>query len=116
MISGIQVIALFTALILSYFSFLHFKRGEFTVREYAGWQFIWLVFAAVSLFPGQFKVISGQFGAIRPLDFFTIIGFIVVLSISFYTYVNVDRLRKKLDQAVRDLALRDVAPKKKKSK
>jgi hypothetical protein len=108
MITGLQVFALFAALILSYFSFLSFKRHEFTLREYLGWQTVWGIFGVVTLFPAQFAVWSTKFGSIRPLDFFTVSGFIVVLSISFYTYVNVDRLRKKLEKAIRDLALKDL--------
>lgn len=108
MITGLQLIAFFAALFLSYFSYLCFKRHDFTLKEYMGWQSVWLVFAIVTLFPEEFSVWSTKFGSIRPLDFFTVIGFIVVLSISFYTYVNVDRLRKKLERAIRDLALSDI--------
>lgn len=106
MISGIQILALFAALILSYFSYLQYKRKEFTFREYLGWQLVWICFGAVTLFPEWFRVISARFGAISTLDFFTVLGFIVVLSISFYTYINVDRLRKRLEKAIRELALK----------
>lgn len=118
MITGVQVMALFAALILSYMSFLQLKRHEFTIREYFGWQVIWICFGAVTLFPESFKVLAGQFGTFRTLDFFTVVGFIVVLSISFYTYVNVDRLRKRLEKAIRELALTtlDEPPAKKRNK
>jgi len=104
--SGLQLIGLIFTFVQAYFTFLHFKRGEFTLRECLGWMSIWLVFGAVTLFPEFFKVVAGNFGALRPLDFFTILGFIVILSISFYTYVSVDRLRKSLEKAVRELALK----------
>lgn len=108
MITGLQLIALFAVLILSYFSFLSFKRNDFSLREYGGWQLLWLTLGLVTLFPERFSVWSDKFGSIRPLDFFTVMGFVVVLSISFYTYVNLDRLRKKLEKAIRDLALKDI--------
>lgn len=108
MISGIQTIALLAAFVLSYFSYLHFKRREFTIREYLGWQVLWIIFAAVTLFPEWFRVLAGKTGALTTLDFFTVMGFVVVLSISFYTYVNVDQLRKRLEKAIRDLALKDL--------
>ena len=111
MVSGIQIIGIIFALAQSYFTFLHYKRKEFTIRECAGWLFIWLMFAVVTLFPGEFRILAGNFGAFRPLDFFTVVGFLVVLSISFYTYINVDRLRKRLEVAVRELALNDVTKK-----
>lgn len=109
--SGIQLLALLFALTQGYFTHLHYRRREFTVREFYGWSAVWLVFALVTIFPESFKVFAGTVGALRPLDFFTVVGFIVVLSISFYTYVNVDRLRKKLEKAVRDLALQQVPEK-----
>jgi hypothetical protein len=108
MINGIQLIAVVAALILSYFSYLHLKRNEFTIKEYFGWQLVWVAFAAATLFPDAFKVLAGQFGAFRPLDFFTVLGFVVVLSISFYTYVYLDRVRKKLDRTIQELALQDI--------
>jgi hypothetical protein len=107
-ILGIQIVALFFALVQLYFTYLHYKRSEFTRREAAGWTLVWLSFAVVTLFPEAFAAFSQEFGTIRLLDFFTVVGFIVVLSISFYTYVNVDRLRKKLEKAVRDLALQEL--------
>lgn len=113
MLNGIQIIALFFALFLSYFTFLSFKRHEFTVKEYLAWQLVWIMFAWVTLFPEQFALVAGDFGAVRPLDLFTVLGFIVVLGISFYTYVNVDRLGKKLEKTVRDLAMQDLGSKRK---
>ena len=109
MISGIQVIALLFALAQGYFTYLHFRRGDFTLRECMGWMFIWIVFAGVTLFPDAFKVFAGSFGALRPLDFFTVLGFIVVLSISFYTYVSLDRLRKHVEGSIRERALTGLA-------
>jgi hypothetical protein len=114
MVSGIQLIGAIFALTLSYFSFLHYKRGEFTVREFIGWEVLWVGFVAATLVPERFGVFLGELGVIRAFDFFSVAGFIVVLSISFYTYVNVDRLRKKLEKTVRDLALADLPDQKKK--
>jgi hypothetical protein len=106
--SGIQIVGLLFALGQCYFTFLHYKRDEFTIREAFGWTLIWIAFGAVTMFPDVFQRLSGNVGTLRLLDFFTIIGFIVVLSISFYTYVNLDRLRKKLERAVRELSLKDL--------
>jgi len=59
-------------------------------------------------------VFAGNLGAIRPFDLFSVLGFIVVLSISFYTYVSLDRLRKSLERAVRDIAMNEDRPRRKK--
>ena len=115
MVSGIQIIGIFFGLILTYFTYLHFKREEFSVWEFLGWEVVWVLFILIALFPGKFGQYSGDLGAIRPMDLFTVLGFIVVLSIAFYTYINVDRLRKRLEKAIRDLALQDLKEEKKKN-
>lgn len=105
MVSGIQIVGAIFGLLVSYFTFLHWKRREFTFREFLGWEAIWVGFIAATLFPNSFSIFLGNLGVLRLLDLFSIIGFILVLSITFYTYVGLDRLRKKLEKAIRDLAL-----------
>lgn len=105
MVSGIQLLGVIFGLALSYFTFLCYKRGEFTKRETIGWELLWVIFVLVTMFPEKIAVYSRNLGAIRPLDLFVILGFIIVLSISFYTYVNVDRLRKSFEKTIRELAL-----------
>ena len=107
-VSGIQILAVLFAVVMSYFTFLSFKRKEFTLTEVLGWIIIWLLLAIAAIFPDRFGQIAGDFGALRPLDLFTMMGFVVVLSISFYTYINVDRLRKKMEKTIRDLAIKDL--------
>lgn len=113
MLNGIQIIATFFGLVWSYFTFLAFKRSELTIREFIGWEILWIGFILVSIFPTEFELFSGSLGAIRPMDLYSVLGFIVVLSISFYTYVNLDRLRKKVEKTIRDLALDEVRKNKK---
>ena len=112
MVSGIQIIGVLFSLIASYFTFLNYKRSEFTLRECVGWEIVWVAFGLATIFPQSFKIFSASLGAVRALDLFTVFGFIVVLSISFYTYINLDRLRKRLENAIRDMALSDIEKKK----
>jgi hypothetical protein len=107
MVSGIQVLGTLFGLVLSYFTFLNYKRHEFTLREFLCWEALWVCFIAITLFPVRLFALSSELGAIRPLDLFSVFGFFVVLSISFYNYVNIDRLRKQLEKSVRDIALAD---------
>ena len=105
MVSGIQLVGILFSLLASYFSFLNYKRQEFTLRELLGWEIVWVGFLLSTLFPNALNIFLPGFGVLRSFDLLSIIGFILVLSISFYTYINVDRLRKKLEKAIRDLAL-----------
>lgn len=107
MISTIQVLVLIFVLAQAYFTYLHYKRQEFTVRECLGWLLIWVSFGAVALYPEFFAVVSTKLGAIRSLDFFTIAGFVIVLAISFYSYIQIDRLRRRFERIVRELSLQD---------
>ncbi|MEI6478411.1 MAG: DUF2304 domain-containing protein [bacterium] len=107
MVTGIQLVGIIFGLVLTYFTFLHYKRDEFSLKEFLGWQAIWVCFLAITLFPNTFYSFNSDLGILRPLDLYTILGFIVVMSITFYNYVNVDRLRKQLEKAIRDLALKD---------
>lgn len=108
MVSGIQIIGAVFGLILCYFTFLNYKRHEFTVREFLGWMILWVGFIVVTLFPNMFRVFNGKLGTIRAFDLFSVIGFVVVLSISFYTYTSLDRVRKTLEKTIRDLTLKDI--------
>jgi hypothetical protein len=109
MVTGIQVFGAVFGIILCYFTFLHYKRQEFTFKEFLGWEALWLAFLGATLFPEAFQVFSKRMGALRPFDFFSVLGFFVSLSISFYTYVNLDKVRKKMEKALRDMALADLA-------
>ncbi len=107
MVSGIQILGIIFGLVISYFTFLHFKRGQFTLREFIGWEILWVVFMLTTIFVQSFQPFTSDLGAVRLFDLIVALGFIVVLSISFYTYVCVDILRKNLEKAIRDLALDD---------
>ncbi len=107
MVSGIQVIGIIFGLVLSYFTFLHYKREEFTIREFWGWEILWIGFILITLYPNRIQVFAGNLGAIRPFDLFSVLGFIVVLSISYYTYVSLDRLRKSFEKAIRGIAMHE---------
>jgi hypothetical protein len=111
MVSGIQVIALIFALAQGYFTYVQWKKREFTLREFLAWEAVWITFAITTLFPRQIALLAGDLGTFRPLDFFTILGFMLVLLIAFRTYVEVDRVRKTLEKTIRDLALEDIKEK-----
>jgi len=68
---------------------------------------LWVGFAVVTLYPSMFEVFVKDIGVVRAFDLFSVLGFVVVLSISFYTYVNLDRFRKKMERAIRELSLKE---------
>jgi hypothetical protein len=104
MVLGIQVFGTLFGLFMIYYSFLHFKRKEFTVKEFTFWMVLWIVFIYVALFPEALDIIVTQLSLSRTLDFFIIVGFMTLLAMFFYTYTLVRINQKKLELIVRKMA------------
>lgn len=103
---GIQIIGILFSLFMMYYTFLHYKRKEFTIREYGFWMALWAVFIIVTLFPAILGPILKTLSIARALDFFVIIGFLFLIGAIFYTYTIVRKNQKKLEEIVRNIAMR----------
>ena len=104
MFLGIQLFGLFFGLFMVYYSFLHFKRNEFTIKEFSFWLLLWLAFIYVALFPEALDFIVKNLSLSRTMDFFIIIGFMVLIAMFFYTYTLVRINQRKLEEIVRKIA------------
>ena len=96
MVLGIQILGTFFGLFMMYYTFLHFKRKEFTLKEVSFWLFLWIIFIYVSLFPNALDFIVKKLALSRAMDFFIIAGFMVLIAMFFYTYVLVRVNQRKL--------------------
>ena len=105
-ILGIQIIGILFGFFMMYYTFLHYKRKEFTMREYGFWLILWALFIVVTLFPDILDPILKSLSIARALDFFIIIGFLFLIGMIFYTYTNVRANQKKLEEVVRKIALK----------
>ena len=106
MILGIQLLGLIFALFMLYISFLHFKRNEFTVNEAGFWIILWVSFLVVTLIPRILNPIVQTLSITRTMDLFVILGFMFLIFAIFYTYGLVRRYQKKLENLVRELAIK----------
>ena len=104
MVLGIQVVGLFFAGFMVYFSYLHFKRNEFTPKEFTFWLVLWVLFAAVALFPGMLDVLVEKWNLTRTMDLLIIAGFMVLLALFFYVYTLLRQLQRKMEKLVSALA------------
>ena len=104
MVLGIQILGTFFGLFMMYYTFLHFKRKEFTLKEFSFWLFLWIIFIYVSLFPNALDFIVKKLALSRTMDFFIIAGFMVLIAMFFYTYVLVRVNQRKLEYIVRKIA------------
>lgn len=105
-ILGIQIIGILFGFFMMYYTFLHYKRKEFTMKEYAFWLVLWAIFIIVTLFPGILDPILKSLSIARALDFFIIIGFLFLIGVIFYTYTIVRKSQKKIEEIVRNIAVK----------
>jgi len=105
-ILGIQILGILFGFFMMYYTFLHFKRKEFTVKEYSFWFVFWGLFVVMTLFPQILDPILITLSISRTLDFFVITGFLFLTFVIFYTYTIVRKLQNKLEEVVRRSALK----------
>jgi len=82
-ILGIQIIGILFGFFMMYYTFLHYKRKEFTMREYGFWLILWALFIVITLFPDILDPILKSLSIARALDFFIIIGFLFLIGMIF---------------------------------
>jgi len=102
---SVQILGILFVLWMTYLTFFHYRRKEFTFWEYSFWQIAWLGLAAVIIFPKSTSFITRTFGFYRALDFLTVGAIILLLGVTFRNYVLLRRLQRQLEYAVRKIAL-----------
>ena len=105
-ILGVQMLGVLFGSFMVYYNFLQYKRKEFTIKEYGFWFIFWSAFVVLTIFPQILDPLLATFGIIRALDLFVITGFLFLTFVIFYTYVQVRRTQKKLEDLVRNIALK----------
>lgn len=105
--NAIQIIAIIFVLWMTYFSFLHYRRREFSLWEFSFWQVIWIGLAIVVLFPGPTEFLIEKLRFNRAFDLLTAGGILILFGATFRNYVIVRRTDKRLEELTRKIALRD---------
>lgn len=105
-ILGIQILGVLFGFFMMYYTFLQYKRKEFTIKEYSFWFLFWAAFVAVTLFPQVLDPILTTLNIGRTLDLFIIGGFLFMVFIVFYTYTLVRKNQKRLEEVVRNIAIK----------
>ena len=106
MLLEIQIAGSLFGMFMIYYSFLNYKRKEFTVKEFSFWAFLWIMFIIVALFPFLLDPLVKKIGFLRALDLLTIIGFIFLTTAVFYTYTLARKNQKKMETIVREMAMK----------
>ena len=105
MILGIQIIGVMFGLFLIYYTFLQYKKREFSKTELVVWILCWSVYIYVTLYPKSLEFLAKKLNLVRTMDLLTIVGFMFLIGMSFYNHTLVRRNRKKLEVAVRQIAI-----------
>ncbi|MBU1289747.1 DUF2304 domain-containing protein [Patescibacteria group bacterium] len=108
MILGIQIIGIIFGLLMIYFSFLHYKRQEFSKIQFLFWEIVWGVFILIVVFPKITNGIVHKMGVNRAMDLLTILGLMFITFMTFYNYTSIYRLKQKLEEKVRKETLREL--------
>ena len=103
---GIQIAGLLFGLLLMYYSFLNYKRKEFSVKEFSFWSLLWLVFIIVAIFPSVLDPVSKTLNFARTFDLLVISGFLFLMLTVFYTYIITRHNQRKIEAVVREMAIR----------
>lgn len=105
-ILGIQILGILFGFFMMYYTFLQHKRKEFTIKEYSFWFVFWGIFVIITLFPQLLDPVLTTLNIARALDFFIIAGFLFLIFVIFYTYTIVRKNQTKLEEVVRNIALK----------
>ena len=106
MVLGIQIAGFLFGLFLIYYSFLNYKRKQFSAKEFLFWCFAWALFVYIAIFPYNLDPIVKKLGFLRTLDLLVITGFLVLILAVFYTYTVGKKNQKMLETVVREIAIK----------
>ncbi len=105
MVLGIQILGLLFGIFMMYLTFLHYKRNEFTAKSFGVWTLLWALFIVAALFPDLLDYFVYKGGFIRTLDFFMVLGFMLLIGAVFLNYSLLRKTQRKVEELVRKNAL-----------
>jgi len=106
MVLEIQIIGIVFALFMTYFSFLQLKRKEITGMEFTFWLSCWLIVVIIALMPSILDPIVETFAFARALDLVIVLGFLFLISITYFNYASIKKMSKKQEAIVREVAFK----------
>jgi len=104
---GIQIVGLIFGLVMIYFSFINFKRKEFSPRDFIIWGTIWVIFMIAIIFPQKLNIFLETLKITSALWLFTILGFLFLFAMVFYLHAISRRNQRKIESLVKKIALEE---------
>ena len=106
MVLGIQIAGFLFGLFMVYYSFLNYKKREFTVKEFSFWILVWILFIVIAIFPSILDPVSKSLSFARTFDLLVIVGFLFLIISVFYTYTVTRKTQKQVETIVRSMAMK----------
>ncbi len=106
MVLGVQVAGALFGIFMMYYTFLKYKRKEFSSSEYLCWMVLWVAFVLASLFPNWLNPIVASLSFARTFDFLVVVGFLFIIGLTFYTYTLVNKSKRQVEELVRTIAMK----------
>src|SRR3989338_6960524 len=106
MVLGIQIAGFLFGLFFLYYTFINYKRKEFTAKEFALWAILWVAAIVIAFFPSLLDTIVRYGGFFRALDVLIVSGFLFLIAAIFYTYTVTRKNQKQLETIVREMAMK----------
>lgn len=103
----IQFLGVIFGSAMLYFTFVKFKRKELSTLELGIWFGAWIMLILIALVPYILDFIISPLHFYRRLDFFVVVGFFLLLGLSFYNYSVAKRIERKMEILVRKEAFRN---------
>ncbi len=107
MISLTKIIGFVFGVLMTYATFLSYKKKEINKAHFFFWELVWFFMLFVVLFTNLATEAVKAIGFIRVMDFLTVAGFIVIILLSFYNYSSLNKIKKQLEDSVRKEAFKN---------
>ena len=101
----IQIAGALVSVFIVYLTYVKFKKKEFSVGEASFWISFWLVSGYLFIFPKTVNPLVEALNIKRPLDLYIIVAVFFWSVITYLNYLNVRRIKNKIETLVREVAL-----------
>ncbi|HDD05205.1 MAG TPA: DUF2304 domain-containing protein [Candidatus Aenigmarchaeota archaeon] len=102
----IQLMGIVFGVFLVYESWVFRVKGEIKKYDFLLWVLVGSALVLINVFPSSLNSILESMGFLRAFDFFTLVGFFLVLSMLLYLNRVVRRCEDKIGKIVEEIALR----------
>jgi len=106
-IIGIQIVVMSFSVFMIYFTYHSYRRGFFEVYSLVAWLTIFVVLIISTLFPSIFMPFLSILRVARLFDFFMIIGIFFLLALAYVNFIQIEKLKHKIDKLVQDKAIKE---------